>query len=106
MAGLNERWQPAALEQRRQRAVLRGGGNADSRRGWDYSQLFARLGDPLFEDPGLGTTNANQLWYDVSADGQRFVMVGTVETEVDKAPSIHVVENWFAEFRDRQGGAQ
>ncbi len=61
---------------------------------------------PLFEDPGLGTTNANQLWYDVSADGQRFVMVGTVETEVDKAPSIHVVENWFAEFRDRQGGAQ
>ena len=59
---------------------------------------------PLFKDPGLGTTNPNVIQYDVSADGQRFVLVGEVETEEDKALSIHVVQNWFAEFRDRQGG--
>ena len=57
----------------------------------------------LFKDPHLvANANADQIWYDVSADGQRFVLVGTVETEEDKAPSIHVVQNWFAEFRDRQ----
>ena len=39
--------------------------------------------------------------YDVSADG-RFVLVDTAESEEDKPPSIQVVENWFAEFRDRE----
>ncbi len=38
--------------------------------------------------------------YDVSADG-RFVLVDTVESEEAKPPSIHVVENWYEEFRDR-----
>ncbi len=50
--------------------------------------------------------NATQIRYDVSADGQRFVLVATVESEEAKAPSIHVVQNWFAEFRGRQGGVR
>ena len=61
---------------------------------------------PLFQYPSLVTTSANQISYDVSADGQRFILVGAVETEEDKAPSIHVVQNWFAEFRGRQGGVR
>ena len=45
---------------------------------------------------------ASHLLGHVSADGQRFVLVGTVETEDDKPPSIHVVMNWYEEFRDRE----
>ena len=54
----------------------------------------------LFQDANLRLTQQHR--YDVSADGQRFVLVETIESEQAKAPSIHVVENWFAEFRDRQ----
>ena len=42
--------------------------------------------------------------YDVSLDGQRFILaepVGYDETEALQA-TIRVVQNWFAEFRDRQ----
>ena len=55
----------------------------------------------LFQDSNL---RALEHRYDVSPDAQRFVLVEveTVESEEVKAPSIHVVENWFAEFRDRQ----
>ena len=52
----------------------------------------------LFQHPNLPTEHR----YDVSRDGQRFVLVETIESEEAKAPSIHVVQNWFAEFRDRQ----
>ena len=38
--------------------------------------------------------------YDVAADGQRFVMVQQVGESVE-APGITVVENWFAEFDER-----
>ena len=54
----------------------------------------------LFRHPNLRATVAHR--YDVSPDGQRFVLVETIESEEAKAPSIHVVENWFSEFRDRQ----
>jgi len=40
--------------------------------------------------------------YDVSPDGQRFILVETVESEEAKAPSIYVVQNWFAGFKDRE----
>ena len=53
----------------------------------------------LFQDPNLRTTAHH---YDVSRDRQRFVLVENIEREQGKAPSIHVVENWFAEFRGRQ----
>ena len=43
--------------------------------------------------------------YDVSADGQRFVMVEPIEEEATPA-AIRIVQNWFTEFRDRQGEAR
>ena len=43
---------------------------------------------------GLGTK------YDVSADGQRFVLAARVGEEVP--PVIRVVQNWFAEFKGRE----
>jgi serine/threonine protein kinase len=55
----------------------------------------------LFQDRSLASSGATPR-YDVSSDGQRFVMVETLGTEEDKPPAIHVVQNWFAEFRDRQ----
>ena len=39
--------------------------------------------------------------YDVSADGRRFVLPETVAGAEEKPPSIHIVEHWFEEFRDR-----
>ena len=54
----------------------------------------------LFQQPDLRATA--EYRYDVSADGQRFVLVETIESEEAKVPSIHVVENWFAEFRNRE----
>ena len=56
---------------------------------------------PLFSDPRLSAANSNQVTYDVSADG-RFVLAGSVENAEAEPPSIHVVENWFEEFRDRE----
>ena len=57
---------------------------------------------PLFSDANLVTGNANQVMYDVAADGQRFVLMEAVESEQSNTPSIHVVQNWYEEFRDRQ----
>jgi len=38
--------------------------------------------------------------YDVSADGKRFIVLDPPANEPPLA--IHVVHNWFEEFRDRQ----
>jgi len=53
---------------------------------------------PLFDaqDAFVGRGHS----YDVSAEGQRFVMVETLEEP--PAPLIRVVQNWFAEFRGRE----
>jgi DNA-binding winged helix-turn-helix (wHTH) protein/Tol biopolymer transport system component len=41
--------------------------------------------------------------YDVSADGERFVMVETVgEERADQPLRIHFVQSWFSEFRGKQ----
>ncbi|MCP5120545.1 MAG: hypothetical protein GY953_57865, partial [bacterium] len=55
----------------------------------------------LFSHPGLVSLWPEQR-YDVSADGQRFIVVETLAPEGDQRPTIHVVQNWFAEFRHRQ----
>ena len=39
---------------------------------------------------------------DVSADGKRFVVLQRVGEEAPRV--IRVVQNWFAEFRNRQAG--
>ena len=54
---------------------------------------------PLFSHSGLVYEFPEQQ-YDVAADGQRFVVI---ETLVGEGPrTIRVVQNWYAEFRDRQ----
>ena len=54
----------------------------------------------LFEDASLsGRLRPN---YDVSKEGQRFVLVGLAGDEADTPRSIHVIQNWFAEFRDHE----
>ena len=65
---------------------------------------------PLFEHTGLGFVHTGlgggtSSTLDVSADGQRFVVVEDLENEEGeeaKPPSIHIVENWFEEFKDRE----
>jgi Tol biopolymer transport system component len=64
------------------------------------SSFSAGTPTKLFQSPGLGEGAVPQ--YDVSADGQRFV----TRESVGGIPTIHVVENWFTEFTDEQGGAQ
>ncbi len=54
----------------------------------------------LFEHPGL-RPGYNHAPYDVSADGQRFILAEPVGAGADApAPSIRVVQNWYEEFRD------
>ncbi len=58
------------------------------------------LGQPhaLFESSDLF-----RGWYDVSADGERFLMVAPLEEGEETAPPrIRVVQNWQEEFRDRE----
>ena len=69
------------------------------------------LGRPqrLFDSPDLSGLN-NTPYYDVSADGQRFVTVasldeiqpGAAERGEPEPPKIRIVQNWYEEFRDRQ----
>ena len=53
----------------------------------------------LFRHAALNVSTSTS--FDVAADG-RFVVVEPVESEDDRPPRIHVVQNWFAEFEDRQ----
>ena len=58
----------------------------------------------LFSVP---TLRGNDPRYDVTPDGTRFVLWERVSSdESGGSVSIRVVENWFAEFKDRQGGTQ
>ena len=57
----------------------------------------------LFESRDLVYTRSATT-YDVSADGQRFIMVAPVEDEEEEVapPKIRLVQNWYEEFRDRE----
>ena len=57
-----------------------------------------------FASPDLALVSGGGRSYDVSADGQRFVMTMPVGDGDEEAapPSIRVVENWYEEFRDRE----
>ena len=67
----------------------------------DTSAKFsARSRTPLFDHPSLGRSFYPQ--YDVSADGQRFIIHTPVEADPDAKPMIRVVQNWVEEFRDRE----
>ena len=65
----------------------------------DYENGFT-LGRPrkLFDRP---STDWSATWtdgFDVTADGQKFVMLRPAPTEGDAQPMIMVVQNWFKEF--------
>ena len=55
----------------------------------------------LFSHPGLIVPYPAQQ-YDVSADGQRFILKEIVVGPDDQPPAIRVVQNWYAEFRNRE----
>jgi len=54
----------------------------------------------LFEGPYL-PTSASFPFYDVSPDGQRFLMLKPVESEASAPTQIHVVLNWFEELKQK-----
>ncbi len=64
------------------------------------------LGQPqmLFASPDLALATGAGRSYDVSADGQRFVMAMPVGDGDEEAapPAIRIVQNWHEEFRDRE----
>ena len=55
-------------------------------------RLFS--GDPI----RAMLANGNTWNYDVSADGQRFVVIQAIEQNEESTPTITVVENWIREF--------
>ena len=55
------------------------------------------LFEGVFERIGWGERN-----YDVSPDGQRFLMVKLDESKSAPAKEMILVQNWFEEFRDKQ----
>ena len=57
----------------------------------------------LFKHPDLSRgVGAMPKGYDVSPDGERFVVIESMEEDREDPPvSVHVVQNWFAEFKDR-----
>ena len=52
----------------------------------------------LFEGPYLPTTDSAP-YYDVSPDGQRFLMLKPVESQTSAPTQINVVLNWFEELK-------
>jgi eukaryotic-like serine/threonine-protein kinase len=69
-------------------------------------RLSVAVSQPVFTaesgwifDPGLAEGPYVRM-YDVTPDGQRFVMIRTLES--DYTPTITVVQNWYAGFKDKQ----
>ena len=56
---------------------------------------------PLFRLPLLPGM-VIEYQYDVSADGRRFVVIEDVEDKQASRPSVHIVQNWYEDFRDRE----
>lgn len=64
------------------------------------------LGQPqkLFSRRSIAADRAEGFYdsYDVSADGQRFVMLQSDEQQAGTSQKLTIIQNWFAEFKDRQ----
>ncbi|HSF19631.1 MAG TPA: hypothetical protein VLK65_29180 [Vicinamibacteria bacterium] len=54
----------------------------------------------LFAGPYLPTA-ASFPFYDITPDGERFLMLKPVETEASAPTQIHVVLTWFEELRQK-----
>ncbi len=55
---------------------------------------------PLFSSASLAWMVAPERKYDVTSDGQRFVLIEPLAP--DTKAEIQVVQNWFSEFRDQE----
>jgi Tol biopolymer transport system component/tRNA A-37 threonylcarbamoyl transferase component Bud32 len=60
------------------------------------------LGTPRVSFNGVTSRVLLGRGFDLSADGNRFLTVQQVETSATSTPLLTVVENWFAEFKDKQ----
>jgi hypothetical protein len=60
-----------------------------------------QVGTPqkLFEGSFLSGAGFVSQSYDVTADGQRFVMLQRVDREVNRYTHVNLVFNWFEEIR-------
>ena len=56
---------------------------------------------PLFSSPALVEGRTTRQQYDVSRDGNRFLLVERVRGGAGQTRAVHIVENWYEEFRDR-----
>jgi len=63
------------------------------------SRLNATKPRPLFDGAFVRTTG--RVSYDVSPDGQHFVMLNEHEGNASSATQINVVLNWFEELKRR-----
>jgi Tol biopolymer transport system component len=60
------------------------------------------VAEVLFEEPYLGGTAASAgRTYDISPDGQRFLMIKEAEADASASMSMTVVLNWFEELKAR-----
>ncbi len=61
------------------------------------------VGEPkvLFEAEGFRRGGSGSIPYDVFPDGQRFALFG-LPAEAQVEPAVHIIENWYEEFRDRE----
>ena len=59
-----------------------------------------RAGEPKVLFAAKGAFEGRGHRYDVTADGQRFLL--TEDVGEGRPVAIRVVQNWFAEFKDRQ----
>ncbi len=57
--------------------------------------------DDLFAERTISSTGT-QPAFDVTEDGERFVLVETFRPNDDAPQVVHIVENWFEEFRERE----
>ena len=80
--------------------VNQGTGNREQGTGAVATSFSAGKPRMLFEGPYLPTA-ASFPYYDVSPDGQRFLMLKPVETQTSAPTQINVVLGWFAELKRR-----
>jgi serine/threonine protein kinase/Tol biopolymer transport system component len=109
-SGQNEIYVRAFPEGDREWRVSAAGGELPLR--WREGELFYRASDgtltavPVSTQPSFTHDQPVPLFkippvsYDVTADGQRILVAEPVGPP--QKPAIHVVQNWFAEFKDQQ----
>ena len=100
------------------RAVSVNGGLGPRWRG-DGKELFYKVVNPdtlmsvrVSTSPSLTLTQPQEVFsspgfrgrmnYDVTADGERFVLIEKVGADIKAEPMIRIVQNWYEEFRERE----